>query len=196
MTDNASVPATGIVAGAMPVQTSPAPPAAATPPDAPATGDALGDPGKKALDAMKAERNAAVNAAKAAEAELEKLRLTTATDFEKAIAAARKEGADTVIELANAKVRRSEVRAALATAGINASVLDLATKADEFAALKVNDTGEVEGLADAIKAFKTAKADLFKAPVAPASADGGNRTGDKEPAKDLRSSLEQHYAPK
>lgn len=170
MTDNASAGATPVVAGATPAQTPPpnGTPSAAPPP---ATGDpdALGDAGKRALEAMKAERDAASRDAKAAKQALEALQDKSATDAEKAIKAARAEG----LAQGHAQIRRSEVKAALAGAGINASVLDLALGAPDFAALKVNDEGEVEGLGEAIAAFKKARADLFKPTAAPGSADGG-----------------------
>src|SRR3954468_8968302 len=102
-----SAGATPAAEGATPPQTPPATPApstqpvpASTSPGDPSADDALGlgDAGKRALDAMKAERNAAVTAAKAAERQLEELRAASLSETEKAIAAARKAGADDVTE--------------------------------------------------------------------------------------------------
>ena len=164
--------------------------------DTSATDEAqLGEGGKRAIAAERAKVKAAEDRAKAAEKERDDLKLATASDSEKAIAAAKKAGADEVLTRVHAQVRRSEVKAALSAAGINASVLDLAAKADEFAALKVDDEGEVEGLADAIKDFKKARADLFTKPGSSGTADGGTRGSGEEPAKDLMSALERHYAP-
>ena len=84
----------------------------------------------------------------------------------------------------NAQVRRAEVKAALTAAGINASVLDLATKGDEFAALTVSDVGDVEGLSEAVAAFKASQPDLFKVAVAAGTADGGTRGGGKTIGRD------------
>lgn len=165
MTEPQSAGATPVAAGAMPAQT-PAQPAAApqTPPVEPATGypDGLGDAGKRALDDMKAAKKAAEAEAKTAREDLEKLKAATATDAEKALAQAKKDGATEVLGKAQTMVRRSEVRAALASAGLSGAMLDLASRADEFADLKVNDEGDVEGLTAAVDAFKKAAPDLFK----------------------------------
>lgn len=177
MTDNAPAGATPVVAGATPAQTQPpAGGAQAAPP--PATGDAeaLGDAGKRAIDAMKAERDAAQRAAKAAERALEELKLAGATDAEKAIAQAKADGAAEVTSRFHDQIRRSEVKLALAAAGINHSVLDLAAKADEFAALKVGDDGSIEGLDKALTAFRAARADLFMPKRPTGSADAGSST--------------------
>lgn len=180
MDDNdQSAGATPAAGGATPPQTQPASPAPTTPPappTPPATGDGdgMGDAGQRALAAeraaVKAEKKRADDAVKA----LEALQLASASDAEKAIAQAKKDGAAEITAKWSAQIRRSEVKAALTAAGINASILDLAVNAAEFAALAVTDDGELDGLTAAIDAFKKAKPDLFKAPVAPGSADGGN----------------------
>jgi hypothetical protein len=171
--------ATPAVDGATPSQTTPVSPApAAAPADAsPATDDtdALGDKGKAALDRMKTERDADRAARKALEKELADLRATGLSETERAIAKAKQDGAAEVTTRWSSQVRRSEVKAALTSEGINPSLLDLAVGADAFAELKVTDEGEVEGLADAIKAFKAAKPDLFTRPPMPGTADGGTR---------------------
>lgn len=176
MTETAVAGATPAVAGATPTQSPPAQPAAgapASPPPPPATGDdypeGLGDAGKRAIDRMKAERDSASDRAKAAELERDELKARGLTESERAIADAKKAGAAEVTERFQGQIRRAEVRSALTSAGISASVLDLATNASEFAALKVNDEGEVVGLDTAVEAFKRAKADLFtpKTPARP-----------------------------
>jgi hypothetical protein len=122
---------------------------------------------------MKAERDAATALAKAAEKERDELRAAGLSESEKAVADARKAGAAEVTERFHGQIRRAEVRAALTSAGINASVLDLAAKADEFAALKVTDEGEVAGLDAAVDSFKKARSDLFASKATPRSGDVG-----------------------
>lgn len=183
MPDNdSSAGATPAAGGATPPQSPPAPPAAgsappATPPTPPATDDtaALGEPGKRALDAMKAERDAAKREAADAKKRADDLELASKSDTDKAIAQAKKDGADEVTAKWSAQVRRAEVKAALTAEGINPSALDWGTTAPEFASLKVSDDGEVEGLAEAIKAVKASKPDLFTKPGTAGTADGGAR---------------------
>lgn len=171
MTDTTAAGATPVVAGATPAQTTPVSPAAASP-ETPASAtdypDGLGDAGKKALDAMKADKAAAEAVAKAAKKErddlakrLEDLEAAGKSEADKAIDAARKEGEAAAGTRYQARVRSSEVRAALVTAGINAGVLDLAVNAPEFATLKVTDEGEVEGLDVAVAGFKKSRESLF-----------------------------------
>lgn len=176
MADQTTPPAgaTPVVPGATPGQTPP-PANGAAAPTPPATGDdaGLGDAGKRAIDAMKAERDAAQRAARAAEKALEELKLAGATDAEKAIAKARAEGAAEVEGRFLDQIRRSEVKVALTAAGISPSELALASKADEFAVLKTAEDGTVEGLDKAVSAFRAAHAGLFGARRATGSADGG-----------------------
>jgi len=120
--------------------------------DAPATGDddgaaALGDAGKQALDRMKAERDEARKEAKrvtALEAELQKVRDANATDAEKAINAAKAEGAAEATTRANERILRAEVRA-IAT-GKLADPSDALNMID-LTDFKVNDDGEVDAKA-------------------------------------------------
>lgn len=133
---------------------------------------------------MKAERKAAIDRAAAAEKELSDLKLASASDHDKAIAAARKEAEDAVRKSGHDAIRREAVRGALAAAGINPSVIDLAVHANEFAGLKVDDSWSVEGLDEAIKTFKATKADLFTKPAIPGSADGGARGTGKTVTRD------------
>ena len=175
MADTTPAGAMPVVPGATPGQTPPAQPATGPAAATPATGepDNLGDAGKRAIDAMKAERDAAQRAAKAAEKALEELRLAGATDAEKAIAKARAEGIAEVTDRFLDQIRRSEVKVALTAAGINPSELALASKADEFAALTIGDDGAIEGLDKAVAAFRAAHGGLFGARRASGSADGG-----------------------
>jgi hypothetical protein len=193
--------ATPAAGGATPPQTPPAasapapqPVPAPTPaaePSAPDDAAGLGDAGKRALDAMKAERNAAVTAAKAAERELEQLRAANQTDSEKAIAAARKAGADEVTERLHARVRRAETKLALARAGAVPSLIEDLAGAAEFSGLKVDDADQVAGLDDAIKAHRSRVPDAYRAPAAPGpgSVDGGPRAPGTPRATDLASAV-------
>lgn len=175
-TDTASAGAMPAAGGAMPPQT-PAQPAAAPPPAgaSPATGDdqQLGDAGKRALEDERRARREADDRVKAVQKELDDLKAQSLTDSERAVADAKKAGAAEVTERFHGQIRRAEIRTALTGAGINASVLDLAAKADEFAALKVTEDGDVQGLDAAVEAFKKARPDLFTAAKAAPRPDSG-----------------------
>lgn len=86
--------------------------------DNPDGAESLGDAGKKALDAMKAERKAAKDEARQLRKELEALKTQIAdkekSPDEKAIEAARREAAEEATTKANERILRSEVRAAAA----------------------------------------------------------------------------------
>ena len=194
--------ATPAAGGATPPQTppvasapdlTPQPQPASTSPEDPSAQDAsgLGDAGKRALDAMKAERNAAIAASKAAERELEQLKTASLSETEKAIAAARKAGADEVTDRLHARVRRAEVKLALAGAGAVPSLIEDLANAAEFAALTVDDTDQVTGLDDALKAHKTRVPDAYRAPTTPGpgSVDGGPRAPGAPRATDLASAV-------
>lgn len=157
--------------------------AAADATDSAATGSAtddaaaLGDPGKRALDAMKAERDAAKRQAKVEKDRADALETASKTETQQAIDAAKKEGnLEATTKLAGS-IRRAEVKAALTAAGINGAVLDLAVRAPEFDGLEVDDDGEVEGLEAAVTAFKNSRKDLFTKAATPGTADGGSRGG-------------------
>lgn len=195
--------ATPAAGGATPPQTPPAAsapaptpqaqPAAIPAPDPSAPDDTqgLGDAGKRALDAMKAERNAAIAASKAAERELEQLRTASLSESEKAIAAARKAGADEVTERLHARVRRAETKLALARAGAVPSLIEDLANAAEFAALVVDDTDQVTGLDDALRAHRTRVPDAYRAPATPGpgSVDGGPRAPGAPRATDLATAV-------
>jgi hypothetical protein len=181
-----------------PVASAPAPtpqaqpaPTPAPDPSAPDDTQGLGDAGKRALDAMKAERNAAIAAVKAAERELEQLKAASLSESEKAIAAARKAGADEVTERLHARVRRAETKLALARAGAVPSLIEDLANAAEFAALVVDDADQVTGLDDAIKAHRARVPDAYRAPAAPGpgSVDGGPRAPGVPRASDLASAV-------
>lgn len=112
--------------------------------------------------------------------ELEDERSTAAaaqqTDAERNLKAARKAGGDEVLLRVQGQLRRSGVKSALVAAGVNAEVLDLATKDDVFSDLSVTEEGEVEGLDAAVAALKKARPSLFTKST-PGDFGGGNRGG-------------------
>lgn len=178
--DNQSAGATPAAEGATPSQSAGAASAATTP----ATGaeSQLGDAGKQALDRMKADKKASDDARRSAEQErdtfrsrIEELENASRSDTEKAIAVARKEAVTEVTARAEAGIRTMATRAALAAAGIAPTEVELAARAPEFASLKVRDLVEVEGMAEAVDAFKTAHPTLFSPRGFVGSADQGAR---------------------
>lgn len=123
--------------------------------DAPATDDAptptndtpLGDAGQKALDAMKAELKTAraeARTAKALQKELDDLKAASATDAEKAIAAAEARGEQGALGKANARIIRAEVKAAAAGKLTNP---EIAPKLLDLSEFTVDDEGEVDAKA-------------------------------------------------
>lgn len=181
MTDNASAGATPAAGGATPPQT-PAQPAAATPAAAssPAMGGdeaALGDAGKRALQAERDARAIAIRERDELKARLEELENASKSDHEKAIAQAKRDGAAEVTGRYENTIRVLAVRSALAAAGVNPAFVDLASRADVFTALKVNGEGEVQGIDDAVKALRDATPDLFvpKSQQRPTDFGGGPR---------------------
>ncbi len=188
-----ATPPQTLPAASAPAPTPSAQPAVAPAPDPSAPDDhlGLGDAGKKALDAMKAERNAALAASKAAERELEALRTASLSENEKAIAAARKAGADEVTERLHARVRRAETKLALARAGAMPSLIEDLANAAEFAGLTVDDSDQVAGLDEALKAHKARVPDAYRAPATPGpgSVDGGPRAPGAPRATDLATAV-------
>jgi len=180
---NETTPAAGATpaaAGATPAQTTPVSPAADTNPTTPATPatgnpEDLGAAGLRALQAERSRADAAERDLKALKTQLEELQNAQKSDDEKAISQAKKDGAAEASAKLTAAIRRSEVRTALTAAGANPALLDLAAKADEFAALDVSDAGEVTGLAQAVEAFKKGHPEVFGKPATPGTADGGTR---------------------
>lgn len=143
---------------------------------APATGtdEPLGDAGKGALQAERKAAREALKRAEAAERELEALRTANQSDHEKALAAARKEGATEAGARADARVRRSEVRRMLSTAGC--VDVDIAAMAGDFADLPVTEDGDVDGIERAVADFQKAHPTLFGSRRPTGSADSGSST--------------------
>jgi hypothetical protein len=150
----------------------------------------LGDAGKQALDRERSARKSAERTARAAKAELDRLRAEGASEAEKVIAKAKADGAAEASTKANAKILRAEVRAAatgkLADPADAARFLDLS----EF---EVSDEGEVDAkaLAKAIDALLKEKSYLGKGETrrTTGSADGGARGGNGSNGPDMNAWL-------
>lgn len=140
---------------------------------------ALGDAGKKALDAMKAERKAAKDEAAAAKAERDALQAKL--DGKEAEHTAAQEKAATekaALDKANQRILRSEVKAA--AKGVLADPAD-AYKFLDLDSFEVDDDGNVDedAIADALKSLVTNKPYLGaqSGQRFQGSADGGARNG-------------------
>ncbi len=132
--------------------------------------EALGDAGKQALDRMKAERNEARQRAKALEAEVEKIRKSSMTEAEKAVAEAEARGRTAATQEFGQELARERFDA---LAGRRNPDFDTA-QALEYVDL-AKFLGE-DGRPDA-KAIKAAVERLVPAPPSgPPSFDGGART--------------------
>lgn len=142
--------------------------------------DALGDAGKKALDAMKAQRNAALAAAKADKAELDRLKAEIAAKDkpaeEVALEKARREATDAATAAANLKLAKSALR--LAAKGVLADPADALAFIDS-SGFDVDDNGDVDSdaLNEAINDLLARKPHLAAKKANPfeGSGDGGAR---------------------
>jgi hypothetical protein len=154
----------------MPVQTPPA-----APETEPATGtaEALGEGGKQALQQERDARKTAERELKKLTDRLAALELAGKSEQEQAVAKAKAEGASEAMVKADAKVRRAEVKAALAAAGCTKS--DLLANAPAFASLAVDEDGNVAGLNEEVSKAKTAYSELFGG-KRPGSWDAGSPT--------------------
>lgn len=135
--------------------------------------EALGDKGKKALDAMKAERNAAREEARKAREEADALK--AAAEGREAEHRAEQERRATereALEKANDRIRRSEVKAA--AKGVLADPAD-AYKFLNLEEFEVDDDGNVDE-----QAIADALADLVKSKPYLAVQDGKRFQGDPD----------------
>lgn len=157
----------------------------------------LGDAGKRALDAMKAERNAAKAEARAAAAALkeiqDQLALKDKPAEEQALEQARAEARAEAIKTANERILRSELRAA--AAGKLADPSDAALFID-LAQFEVDDNGDVDtdALSDAIAELLTRKPHLgvIQKPRFDGDADQGARGKDTATPQWTEADLERH----
>lgn len=132
----------------------PSQPAGSAPPPDPNDPPELGDAGKRALTAERDARQRAERDAKAAKAELDKLRTESQSEQERAIARAKDEGRAEAVTTANERIVRAEVRAAAAS--------KLADPADAVHFLDLSDfTVEDDGSVDS-KAISKAIDQLVK----------------------------------
>lgn len=172
--------------------------------------DALGEPGKKALDAMKAERNAAKAQAlkadtdrKAVLAELQQLRDAEAdrnrTDEEKTKEQDRRNAETAATAKANQRLLRSEIRAA--AAGKFADPLDALAFLD-LSVFDVNEEGDVDqaqitaAIADLLeKRPYLAATTAAKKPVFAASDAGSARKGQEGPKQLSKADLDKMTPP-
>lgn len=145
--------------------------------------EALGDPGKKALDTMKAERNQAQREAAAAKAELERIRAEQEgrqAEHEAQLAAQKVK--DEALAAANKRIALAELK--VAAKGRLADPADAATFID-VAQIDVSENGDVdtaaiEALIEGLvtqKPYLAAQGQRFQG-----SADGGARN-DSKPAQ-------------
>lgn len=149
---------------------------------------ALGDPGKKALDAMKAERNAAKVEARTNAAELKKLRdelaLKDKPAEEQALEAARAEATATAIKAANERILKADLRAAATGKLADPTDAHLYINLSDF---DVNDDGESDSdaLGDAIADLLNRKPHLAipDARKFAGTADQGARGKESAPAQ-------------
>lgn len=146
--------------------------------------DELGDPGKQALDRMKAERNAAKADLRAAKAEAEMLRAEIANKDkpaeEVALTEAEKRGEERATKAANLRIVKSEIKAAAA--------LKLAKAEDALAFInvedfEVDDNGDVDSDAITEAITNLLKERPYLAAGNQPRFEGGGDGGAKAPAK-------------
>jgi len=171
MPETAAAGATPAAGGATPPQTPDSPaPATTVAPATPATGepDADGMTTDAGRTALRKERDRAEKA----ERELDKLRKANQTETERAIADAKAAGAAEATEKYAGAIRRAAVKASLLEAGVDPSLIELASRAEQFARLDVDEDGEVKGLDGALEAFKRTTPSVFVKP-GPKPTDSG-----------------------
>lgn len=170
------MPAAG---GATPPQTPPVNPTPdlATPPPATGASDAdpaLGDAGKRAIQAERERAKALERERDTIRQQFEELQRSSLSDHEKAIADAVKAAKAETAATYEAERTRDKVRLALMGAGIQASVIELAVRAPDFDGVKPD---EIE---DKVKAFVKTQPALFAKPSLPGAdlgAGAGSPTG-------------------
>jgi len=125
--------------------------------------EALGDPGKRALDAMKAQRNAERQKARDAQKELDRIKAELALKDkpadEQALETARQEARTEATKAANARILKSELKAAATGKLADPTDAALYINLDDF---DVNDDGDVDSdaLNEAITDLLTRKPHL------------------------------------
>lgn len=115
----------------------------------------LGDAGKAALDAERSARAAAEKEAKAAKAELEELRKANMSEQEKAVAEAKEAGKAEALTVANARLLKSEAKAA--AGGKLADPSDAPALLGDLDRFLKDDEIDTKAMASAIDALVKAK---------------------------------------
>lgn len=138
----------------------------------PATGDELGDGGKKALDAERDARKAADKRAKDFERELEKFRQASMSENEKAVAEAKASGRVEALTEVGKRLARAEFKAIAAGKGLDVSAL----LDDIDVSRYVGDDGEPDekAITAAVERFAALKGEPQQPPAV--SFDGGPRS--------------------
>jgi hypothetical protein len=152
---------------------------------------------KSALSATREERDREKTERQRIEQELEQLRTAGQTDKERDLSQAKRDAGRERDAFWQSKFRTNVVEGALRGAGLtNEEALQTALLAPRFANLKVTEDGKVEGVAEAVAAYKKAVPELFGAvsdrPGGPwGGAEGGSTR--KEP-NNLEEAVAAHYA--
>ena len=143
----------------------------------------LGAGGEKALREERAARTRAEREARAAKKELDDLRAAGATEQEKAVLKAKEEGKAEALKAANARVLKSEIKAAAAGRLADPSDAVRLLDPDDFTD---DETGEVNDrkLKSAIDTLLKDKPYLAGKGRANGDAGGGPRGKDAEPSMD------------
>jgi hypothetical protein len=170
--------------GTPPVAPTADPAATPEPVDVTPGADALGDAGKKALDTMKAERKEARDSAASEKARADALQAKLDGKEAEHAAAQEKAAADKVVlDKANGRILRSEVKAA--AKGVLADPQD-AYKFLDLDAFEVDDDGNVDEalIAKALKDLVAVKPYLAAQGGKYGNPDGGPRNGDTKSIDD------------
>lgn len=101
-------------------------------PEQPQSPDELGDAGKRAIAAERKLRSEAEKAAKASQAELDKLRSQTMSEQEKAVSAARDEGRLATLKEVGVKLVEADIRVAAAGRPVDLDALIEGVDASKF----------------------------------------------------------------
>ncbi len=154
------------------------------------TTDDLGEAGKRALADERNARRTAERQARAARAELDKLRSEGQSESEKAIAKAKADGSAEALASANARVLKAEVRAAAASKLTDPSDAVRFLDLSEF---EVTDDGDVDSavISKAIDKLLKDKPYLARGEArrTTGSADGGARGGAGKTGPDMNAWL-------
>lgn len=144
--------------------------------DEPKPDEPLGDAGKRALEAERESRKEAEARARAAEKALR----DATTEREKAVAEAKAEARREILDEANGRLLRAEIKAAATGKLANP---ELAVKLLDMSAFKVADDGSVDTKEIGTAIDKLLETDPYlSAKAITGSADGG-RQGDPAPSK-------------